>query len=84
MIRNEENMMELNDKKVLYELDRVRGVVNFNRDGAFILGLITLRYLEDNPGIFYLSDTTKWSNLNTDNFYRDESLFYTSFSKYRI
>ena len=79
MIRNEENMMELNDKKVLYELDRVRGVVNFNRDGAFILGLITLRYLEDNPGIFYLSDTTKWSNLNTDNFYRDERLFYRAF-----
>ena len=52
------------EKQILKLIDNLRGHFDFSSENTnyFILGLVTLRYLEKNPGEVIISDESSWSN----------------------
>ena len=74
-------MMEVTDTKVGAELDWIRGYVDLTQSEAFLLALMTLRYLEENPGEYVISDKAKWSNLNAEYDLDNETIFLRAFNQ---
>ena len=74
-------MMEVTDTKVGAELDWIRGYVDLTQSEAFLLALMTLRYLEENPGEYVISDKAKWSNINAEYDLGNETIFLRAFNQ---
>lgn len=73
-------IMQEKEKRLLYGLERLRGYINFNEDGPFILGLITLQYLEGQPEKYSIPDDAKWSMFTTSNYIpHNEQVFEIAF-----